>query len=154
MASMKKLNWRDDPVGGSTAHAARNVGGKYEIRRRGGPKEPRCGWDPVKPFYFRVEWGEEHGGPRWWGQAMTPEQAKALAERAHELAQSATREHVRAADLAAGEAHKKAPHEPADFRERMEQAIHELNPPRAASSVTGASSLAEPTAERIKKAVP
>jgi hypothetical protein len=124
----RQLNWKDHADGGSGAHAARDVGGRYEIRRYGGPDEMRTWPDPIKPFHYEVRWyGEMTSCAHWRGYAMSLEDAKALAEHAHDLAWTATRTHVRAARTVVEEAHKKAPRESADFQARMKQAIRELN---------------------------
>jgi hypothetical protein len=122
----KRLNWKDEGSG-SSAHAARDVGGKYEISRHGGPDEIRNWPNPIKPFHYRVEWYQEMFGLTWWADAMTLEEAKALAEQVHHLAWTKTRECVRHMQSVVEEVHKKAPRESADFKARMEQAIRELN---------------------------
>jgi hypothetical protein len=112
-----RLNWKDHERD-SSAQASRYVGGSYEIRRTRGAKEP------LKPVHYKVTWSQKkYGNYLWSGAAMTLDEAKALAERAHYLAWMAAWNHIRAARLAAENAHKKAPHCPEDSPAQIEQEI-------------------------------
>jgi hypothetical protein len=134
------LNWKDRDDDYSTARGAREIGGHYVISRRGGDVE----WSGRHlPVYFGVRWRESNGNDLWNGVAMTLAEAKQLAQQAHDQAWLAIAPLLKQAKESAEAAHKKAPRQTADFGERIEQAIRELNKDKLDATAGAAASSAQ-----------
>jgi hypothetical protein len=101
-----KLNWKGNNETWAEARASHEIGGRFRIDRTGG--EFLYGYR--SPIVFQVRWYEpgNSGNTPWHGVGETMEEAKALAQQAHDQARRAIARILEDAKAVAREALKKS----------------------------------------------
>jgi hypothetical protein len=118
-----KLNWRGDETR-AEARCSHEIGGRFRIECSGGGVY--YGHRP--PIVFEVRWYEpgDSGNTPWIGVGETMEEAKALAQQAHDQARSAIARILDDAKAIARETLKKAPRATGEYRQRQATNIEQI----------------------------
>jgi|SRR5215813_821784 len=120
-----KLNWKDHDEICGEARCSNVIGGCFKWHRCGG----EIVYGHRTPINFQVRWHERGGSGNtpWIGTGETLEEAKALAQQAHDQAERAIAPILEQAKAIARETLKKAPWATEQYRQHQAEAQRKLH---------------------------